>query len=621
MSTVSVNHPFRVTASFVLAILVLFQQLVVAVPGQTNIREPMRELLVSDSVVISQVYGGGGNSGAPLNSDFVELFNRGNVPVSLNGWSIQYSSATGTGNFGSSATAITELPNVMLQPGQYFLVQEASGANGSPLPPPDLIDASPIAMSGTAGKIALANIAVSLGCNGGSTACSPTQLGQIVDLVGYGNANFFEGSGAAPALSNTTAALRGGSGCSETDNNSVDFASGPPNPRNTASPLNPCTPTTTNPSGVGSANPEFVLPGEFTLLTVTVTPGTNPTSTGIAATADLTSIGGSPTQTLFDDGSNGDVTPFDNIFSYQATVDVGTPIGDATIPVAISDAQSRTGSASISLSVTSSSIPPSGVGSASPSTVEAGNASLITVNVTPGSNPVSTGLSVSGDLTLIGGSGTQQFFDDGSNGDVTPGDNIFTYNATVSSGTTAGGKTLSISISDSQSRTGNTNISLTVTSPPEPAQPLPFTQNWTNTGLITTDNDWSGVPGIIGYRGDGLASATAVDPQTILQDGSATPVNVLANQTNPSSLTSGGIAEFELANPAVAFQGSGTARAPHLVISINTVGASNVTVSYNLRDLDGGGDNSVQPVALQYRIGNSGNFTNVPSAFVADAST
>jgi hypothetical protein len=36
------------------------------------------------------------------------------------------------------------------------------------------------------------------------------------------------------------------------------------------------------------------------------------------------------------------------------------------------------------------------------------------------------------------------------------------------------------------------------------AQTLPFSQNWSNTGLITTSDDWSGVPGIIGYRGDGL---------------------------------------------------------------------------------------------------------------------
>src|SRR6185369_13779818 len=67
--------------------------------------------------------------------------------------------------------------------------------------------------------------------------------------------------------------------------------------------------------------------------------------------------------------------------------------------------------------------------------------------------------------------------------------------------------------------------------------------------------------------------------------------------------------------------GSGTADAPHLVISINTTGSSGIVVAYNLRDIDGSTDNAVQPVALQYRVGSSGNFTNLPAGFVADAST
>lgn len=195
---------------------------------------------VSATVAISQVYGGGGNSGAPYTHDFVELFNRGSVPVSLTGWSIQYASATGTGSFGSSPTLITELPDVTLQPGQYFLVQQASGSNGSPLPAPDFVDPTPIAMAAGAGKVALVTGTTSLGCNGGSTACDATQLARIVDLVGFGGANFFEGAGSTAALSNTTAALRASGGCTDSDDNSSDFAVGAPAPRTTTSPLNPC---------------------------------------------------------------------------------------------------------------------------------------------------------------------------------------------------------------------------------------------------------------------------------------------------------------------------------------------------------------------------------------------
>jgi predicted extracellular nuclease len=152
------------------------------------------------------------------------------------------------------------------------------------------------------------------------------------------------------------------------------------------------------------------------------------------------------------------------------------------------------------------------------------------------------------------------------------------------------------------------------------AQSLPFSQNWSNTGLITTNDDWSGVSGIIGYRGDGMTAATNVDPQTVLADGSAV-VDVNANQTNPNTFTTGGVSEFEITDPVIALQGSGTARAPHIVIYLDTTGQSGINISYNVRDVDGSADNSVQQVALQYRVGNSGNFTNVPAGYIADATT
>lgn len=153
------------------------------------------------------------------------------------------------------------------------------------------------------------------------------------------------------------------------------------------------------------------------------------------------------------------------------------------------------------------------------------------------------------------------------------------------------------------------------------AQSLPYTQDWSNTGLITLTDDWSGVPGIIGYRGDGLTGSTGTDPQTILVDGTSTPVDVNVNQTAPNTYTSGGVAEFHLADPTIALQGSGTAAAPFILIHLNTSGMQGIHVAYTLRDLDGSTDNAVQPVTLQYRIGNSGTFTNVPAAYIADATS
>lgn len=375
-------------------------------------------------------------------------------------------------------------------------------------------------------------------------------------------------------------------------------------------------------SGVGAANPGTVLAGGSTLLTVAVTPATSPDSTGIGVTGDLSAIGGTVSQQFFDDATNGDAAAGDNVFSFQATVAPATPVGAKNLPTTITDAQARSANANIALTVTSSATPPTVTGAANPTSVAAGNTSLLTASVTPGTNPASTGLTVSANLSTIGGSANQAFFDNATNGDVTAGDNVFSYNATVGAATSAGAKSLPVTVSDAELRTGNTNISLTVTAGPVTGQPLPFSQNWSNTGLITANNDWSGVPGIVGYLGDysPSSSPTGVDPQTLTGDFATNTVSVLANQTDTAAI-SGGVFEFEIANPAVALQGSGTADAPHIVLSVNTTGASNVTVSYNLRDIDGTADNSIQPVALQYRIGATGSFTNVPGAFVADASS
>jgi predicted extracellular nuclease len=155
----------------------------------------------------------------------------------------------------------------------------------------------------------------------------------------------------------------------------------------------------------------------------------------------------------------------------------------------------------------------------------------------------------------------------------------------------------------------------------EVPQPLPFEQDWSNTELITANDDWSGVPGIVGFLGQGLTSSNDVDPQTVLgQSTIAGDVDVLANQANPD-ITNGGVAEFFVGDQVVALQGSGTADAPYILMTLNTTGVTGVTVEYNLEDIDGSGDDAVQQVALQFRVGTTGAFTNVPAGYVADATT
>lgn len=224
----------------------------------------------NSQVVISQVYGGGGNTGATFRNDFIELFNRGTSSVNLSGWSVQYASSTG------SSWAKTDLTNVTLAPGQYYLIQQAQGTGGiAALPTPDAIGT--IAMSGAAGKVALVNvntvIASGTVCPSGST---------IVDFVGFGTAaNCFEGSGPTATLTNTTAAIRAANGCTDNNNNSTDFATGAPNPRNTGTALNPCvtTPTLTVSVNAGVNASEPSTNGTFTVTLSAAAPASGVTVT------------------------------------------------------------------------------------------------------------------------------------------------------------------------------------------------------------------------------------------------------------------------------------------------------------------------------------------------------
>jgi len=308
--------------------------LVVLLLSSVLVSPPQAVKASANGIVISQIYGGGGNAGSTFKNDFIEIFNADGATVNLSGWSVQYAAAAGT------TWQVTAL-NGSLAPGQYFLIQESQGAGGTTnLPAPNAT--GNIAMSATAGKVALVSNTVAL-----SESCPVG--GAIVDFVGYGTgtggASCFEGTAAAPTLTNTTADFRRNNGLQDTDSNTADFITGAPNPRNT--PVG-----TTNPSGAGAANPASVIQGGTTLLTVLVTPGSNPSSTGIVVTGNLSSIGGSATEPFFDDGTNGDVTAGNNTFSFSTVVTINTTPGTKSLPISISDAQGRSGSATITLTVT-----------------------------------------------------------------------------------------------------------------------------------------------------------------------------------------------------------------------------------------------------------------------------
>ena len=167
------------------------------------------------SIVISEVFAAGGNSGAPYTNDYVELFNRGSSAVSVTGWTVQYATATGT-------TWTSTALDGSIPAGGHYLVQLASGgSNGSALPAPDATGTSNLATSG--GKVQVVNAGAG-----------------VEDLVGWGSATLYEGSAAAPALTSTTALVRGGSFCTDADDNSSDFTAGTPTPLNSSAAVAAC---------------------------------------------------------------------------------------------------------------------------------------------------------------------------------------------------------------------------------------------------------------------------------------------------------------------------------------------------------------------------------------------
>ncbi|WP_394289439.1 lamin tail domain-containing protein, partial [Microbacterium sp.] len=149
------------------------------------------------TLVISEVYGGGGNSGAPLSRDFIELANTGDESVDLTGYSVQYASATG------SSWQVTPLGAIELPAGEQLLIGQASGSNTS-LPGVDADVEGTIAMSGSGAKVALVSSETPL-----AGASGIADLDQVVDLVGWGStASAFAGTAPAPGTTNATSVSR-----------------------------------------------------------------------------------------------------------------------------------------------------------------------------------------------------------------------------------------------------------------------------------------------------------------------------------------------------------------------------------------------------------------------------
>ncbi len=198
--------------------------------------------LLSTTIVISQAYSGGGGAGSTYLNDYIELKNISATPQSLNGLFLVYGSATG--QFASVATNSFMLPNVTLNPGQYYLVQlGAAGAGGVPVPSPDATTTN-LSMAAAGGKAALVTAAFTNNTCGATATPCPLPSASIIDLVAWGTSNNAEGGvtvNNGVALTATQGSVRKTGGCTETDNNNTDFdVITAPVPRNTATTAAPC---------------------------------------------------------------------------------------------------------------------------------------------------------------------------------------------------------------------------------------------------------------------------------------------------------------------------------------------------------------------------------------------
>ncbi|MBS1760145.1 MAG: lamin tail domain-containing protein [Bacteroidetes bacterium] len=197
----------------------------------------------STTIVLSQVYGGGGGASGTYKYDYVELHNVSNTTQSLDGMSLQYGSATG--NFGNSSSQIFAIPNgTTIAAGKYLLIQLGNaGTGGADFPVPADLTSGNLLMGAASGKVALVSQTTGMGCGATATPCTLTNP-PFIDVVSYGASNNGEGGTTVnngTALTSTQGCVRKNNGCTDTDNNNNDFdVVTAPVPRNSASPAFSC---------------------------------------------------------------------------------------------------------------------------------------------------------------------------------------------------------------------------------------------------------------------------------------------------------------------------------------------------------------------------------------------
>ncbi|MDO9397994.1 MAG: ExeM/NucH family extracellular endonuclease [Herbiconiux sp.] len=276
-------------------------------------------------VVINEAYLKGGSAGAPFASKFVELYNPGAAAVDLSGWSLQYRSAGSDG----AVNGVAPLSGSIAAEGHFLVQVKGNGEVGGALPTADLDIAGAINPSGTNGTLLLADTVDPLTPPVGSV----TGADGIVDLLGYGTSNTFEGAAAAVAGPNGEPNSLARADFADTDSNAADFTStAVVTPQNAAG-------ETTGPEEPGEPE-EPAEPTEHTIAELQGTTAASPfatddkppvTTTGVVTGAWAT--GGLDGYTIQTAGTGGDLdldahTASDGIFVFSPSTAASVTVGD-----------------------------------------------------------------------------------------------------------------------------------------------------------------------------------------------------------------------------------------------------------------------------------------------------
>jgi hypothetical protein len=227
------------------------------------------QTIADSNIRISQIYTRGGEAGSTFQNDYIELFNRGNVDVDINGWTLSIANFAGTPpniQISSAGVKFNNPNGIIIGPGKHFLIKfGGSGTGGQPINNPDA-NLNPVPISDTGGQIVL--VAKDKTLPFGYCPAAPDLSGVVVDYVGYGTAICYERT-VTLAPQPDKSLTRVGGGCTDNNDNLADFSFAAPSPRARTDAATPCGAATSSVFDFGA--PQFDIAEDKGAAQITVT--------------------------------------------------------------------------------------------------------------------------------------------------------------------------------------------------------------------------------------------------------------------------------------------------------------------------------------------------------------